>query len=91
MLLIAERLGDFEVITDVSSSFRAEQRLCYSYNGLFGGGTEFLECMSVAPARYIKIMIKRLGVLTLCEVEVFGTMNTGKHYQSALPISGYCC
>jgi len=87
LFCIAGRLHDFEV--RVTSSSPTEEALVVSSNKVCGvfwgavdaGATAEIKCSPEIVGRYVIVRLKDAGVLTLCELEVFGseeTIVTGK-------------
>lgn len=65
------RLADFDIVL-LKVDPRVSKSVCaYKTGAMQLGGLESFKCNGIA--RYVSIRKKNMGVLTLCNVEVFGT------------------
>ena len=80
VLISAQRLSDLTIRVDsdmdVNQVNKEKMKICHHYPGAVpANATVTLECAAVA--RYVMISIPT-GPLTLCEVEVYAKIMTGK-------------
>ncbi|XP_067662032.1 fucolectin-like [Haliotis asinina] len=71
----AARLANFNV--SVSHDVGGHYKLCYFHQGTYGTTTKSIFCSQNTAGRYLRIQLTGFERLTLCEVEVYGTLGTG--------------
>ena len=85
LCFIAQRLHDLEVRV-ISSNPKEEalvvssNKVCGVFQGQVGSGaTAEIKCNPHIVGRYVMVWLKEAGILTICELEVFG-------YEVKLPV-----
>ena len=90
-----DRLFDFDVFLnnlsfDAAKKNRGNKLCMYHKNQVRQGATETLRCKKPTKARYVKIQVRGIRMLTLCEVEVYDLKGKGKNAYVINYIMSWC-
>ncbi|XP_046543544.1 uncharacterized protein LOC124253764 [Haliotis rubra] len=83
----AQRLANFNV--SVGHVVGGHYQLCFFHQGKYGKTTKSISCSPNTVGRYLRIQLTGFERLTLCEVEVYGTLATFSSTLSSPLLSSY--
>ena len=87
-----DRLFDFDVLLnnlsfDAAKKNRGNKLCMYHKKQVRQGATETLRCKKPTKAKYVKIQVRGIRMLTLCEVEVYAQKGKGNYANLIIYIS----